>query len=80
MALISGRLREKGRGVDRIALVEGRVSRSRRSPVAASWSARSTALEKPVRCICASWSTSTSPVARMSPWKPSRRRSRKAWL
>jgi hypothetical protein len=31
---------------------------------------------KPERCICTSWSISTSPVARRSPAKPRRRRSR----
>src|SRR5256885_2200671 len=41
---------------------------------------RSTATSKPQRCICTSWSISTSPVARISPWKPRRLRSRRAWL
>ena len=41
---------------------------------------RRDALSKPVRCICTSWSTSTSPVARISPAKPSLRRNKNAWL
>ena len=45
------------------------------------WRTRlATALEQPVRSICTSWLSSTSPVAWTSPVKPRRRRSRKAWL
>ena len=60
-----------GCALHRVALVEarrsGRTGAARRPGPCLPCS---TALEKPVRCICTSWSISTSPVARMSPLKP----------
>jgi hypothetical protein len=68
------------RGLHRVALVEGGEAVELALRVGRRPPSFSTALEKPVRSICTSWSISTSPVARMSPVKPRRRRSRKAWL
>jgi hypothetical protein len=63
-------------GVHGIGLVEAAKALELALGIGGVHAFASTALLKPVRSICTSWSISTSPVARMSPANFRRRRSR----